>query len=141
MSGTDRYSIGKEFRVIVNETTTRILGSKVRVRYLIYSRRFDDIPDIYAATVQLVEVDCGHWILHHIIVDDDDRRKGVATRIVQAIEKEHLTIGAAFCSDEGEAFARSYVTRFGVRPNWQIGKWSPEQMGARRLNLLAGGAA
>lgn len=55
--------------------------------------RDDPFPTLITASLLFVEME-GRWMLGHLLIEDDDRRKG---------------------------FARRYVARFGPRPHWQIG--------------------
>lgn len=82
--------------------------------------RDDLIPTLLVASALLVELD-GRWLLSHLMVEDDCRRRGFATELVRFYEERLGELPAGWVSDAGAAFARSYIMRFGPRPHWQIG--------------------
>lgn len=60
------------------------------------------------------------WVLNHLLVEDEYRRRGVGSSILLDLENRYGQFGAAWISDSGVAFAKAFVRRHGERP-WQIG--------------------
>lgn len=121
-------------RAIITEQTQATLTGKMRVRYLNFIPDRMIFPSVVTATVLMVRITDQHWVLQHIMIDDDDRGKGWCEKIVLSIEAEHGHFGAIWCSACGEAFARKFVRNHGERPLWRIGAYSDEQI-ARLIQM------
>lgn len=116
-----RYEIDGLLTVFAERTANCMLG-KLRYRVLNWMPADTNVitPSIVVATVVLVEIRPHDWILSHILIDDDVRRKGWGEKIVTAIQREHGDVGAAWCTDEGMAFARRFIAKHGPQPKWKI---------------------
>lgn len=92
-------------------------------RGVIFNAWPEDGPPLCCLAAQGLLVHAGDdvWILSHLMVDDCVRRSGVATDLVRFYEQRLGALGACWVSEEGMAFARRYIERFGPRPLWQIG--------------------
>lgn len=77
-------------------------------------------PMCITAAMLLVYMGNAGWLLSHILIEDDDRRKGYATELVRHYEQRFGQLGACWASKEGAAFAKAYQRKWGPRPHWKI---------------------
>lgn len=84
--------------------------------------RLDDPMPIFIAVAALFcQTPDGKWVLQHIMVEEEERRRGFAEEVVSHYEQRLGSLGGAFVSDSGEAFAKAYIAKHGARPRWQVG--------------------
>lgn len=70
-------------------------------------------------------VACINWLT----VEEELRRQGFGTEIVDWAFRTFGTVGGCWCSETGQAFAKAYCAARGDQPLWKIGEYTPEQMG------------
>lgn len=112
-------------------------AGRFRVRYITWVETPPQLaPSFPVAHVTLVEASPELWVLQHIIVDVEERRRGWAEKIMLAIEVEHGGVGALWVTPEGQAFARRFIERHGDRPIWRIGTNTKNVPATVELNSL-----
>jgi GNAT superfamily N-acetyltransferase len=84
--------------------------------------RTDRFPSLLVASLLLVEVGRKNrrWLLSHILVEDESRRQGFATELLEFYEDRLGTVDACFASESGVGFAKSYIDKHGPRDTWRI---------------------
>jgi hypothetical protein len=102
--------------------------------------REEPVPTLAVVTAMLSRVS-NEWLLCSLMIEDEARRCGFATEVVRFYEDRLGHFGAAWVSDVGEAFARSYTARFGPRPLWQIGLNPVHEAAIARAFAAAGRTA
>jgi hypothetical protein len=118
-----KYDVAGLRTILVERTG--VLGNlgRIRVRYATWVPAADDAngPSGIVAAAVVVELAPGTWVLQHLLVADDERRKGWAMRIVESVEREHGgALAALWVTPPGKAFARGYVRKHGPRPLFRL---------------------
>lgn len=112
-------------RLVLLETchvrASSILGPTRCIYVNAWDRR-DPAPCLITASLLLAATRDGEWVLSHVLIADEERRRGYATELVAFYEERLGRLGACWVTEGGEKFAAAYVDRFGPRPHWQIGK-------------------
>lgn len=130
------YSIPGVLNAIVTDVPTRTMFGQKRVRYINYVHVDEHMPTIIVASLMLVEMAAGDWVLGHILVEDTARGTGLSAIIVATVEYAHGgPFRAIWCTPAAEKFARKYVEKFGPRPSWRIGGYTDAELAAGMKKL------
>lgn len=118
-----------------NLTRKTLLGPMECVVFNVW-RKDEPLPVMLTASGMLVKVGQpkSRWLLSHVMVEDEDRRLGIATEIVLFYEDRLGEIDACWASDTGAAFAQRYIERHGPRPHWRVGVSEEVEKLRQRMN-------
>lgn len=107
---------------------TEYMGSPVGpivTHAVTFWQKSDPFPIAVAGSALIVimgGIACINWLT----VEEELRRHGFGTEIVDWAVRTFGTVGGCWCSETGQAFAHAYVAKRGPIPLWKIGEYTAE---------------